>query len=202
LLVVTGKTQILFDYFFGPRKLTLTDGGNNVLQPSGSIFSGRFSNVGLEDGSWPLIGRHSDWTRSEWPMPAFCVHNQALKVVYSDENPNEELEVTSVQQKSALPYSPIQCSGMCLLNSASRAFSVRPWMTAGGWRGREHSFLPLLAISRVCAAGHPTAREGFAVGSGRAERIGGHSPSLDPRGCSTRVEPSRCHRTEADRVGS
>ncbi len=70
-------------------------------------------------------------------MPAFCVHNQALKVVYSDENPNEELEVTSVSAEECSALQPDSMFGHVFIEQRlasllGQAVDDRGWLARKG----------------------------------------------------------------------
>jgi hypothetical protein len=49
--------------------------------------------LGLIEGSWPIIGTSLSWKRDEWPMPKFLRKHElgdaAWLVTYADDNPNE-----------------------------------------------------------------------------------------------------------------
>src|SRR5262245_4445604 len=91
----TEKTA-LFGYFFGSkheRLPTLRD--VQQLKPDTAVLLARFSDLGLINGDWPLIGRSAIWDPSEWPMPPFVrrdiISGTLSLVTYDEENPSVEI---------------------------------------------------------------------------------------------------------------
>jgi hypothetical protein len=72
----------LLGYFFGPRREgvpTLDEVAG--LAPEGAISVERFSDLGLVEGRWPVIGGAGpEWAgeRDRWSMPAFGFHDDTL----------------------------------------------------------------------------------------------------------------------------
>ena len=62
------------------------------LKPQAAIQVMRVGDLGLVDGTWPVIGRDPDWHRDEWPCPRFLrrdeLSRRAWIVQYSDRDPN------------------------------------------------------------------------------------------------------------------
>lgn len=63
---------VALGYFFGPRYQTL-EALKVQLNPSPqkAVLFGRFGDLGLVKGTWPILENLSNWRREEWPMPAF-----------------------------------------------------------------------------------------------------------------------------------
>lgn len=95
------RGRILLGYFFGPARDRVPD-----LQelagagPSAAAYVARFGDLGLVDGSWPVIGRLPDWDRERWPNPQFCRSvddgRLALAVAYADDDIGELIDETRV----------------------------------------------------------------------------------------------------------
>ena len=53
----------------------------------------RFGDLGLLNGSWPVIGKLPSWNRDKWPLPLFFRQEpfggRAFVVQYADDNPNQ-----------------------------------------------------------------------------------------------------------------
>jgi len=91
----TSKTgRVIVGYFFGPRRASVAalhevDG----LLPTASALVVRFGDLGLIDGTWPIIGHSETWRRSEWPMPEFIstdpLTGRSFRVRYDDDDPNK-----------------------------------------------------------------------------------------------------------------
>lgn len=66
------RGRILFGYFFGPR-LSSVPKLNEVphLNQFHAIDKCQFGDLGLFEGSWPVIGQLKPWNREDWPMPLF-----------------------------------------------------------------------------------------------------------------------------------
>jgi hypothetical protein len=79
-------------YFFAPRidplpKLDQVE----RLKPADSILVRRFGDLGLHNGTWPIVGHSSQWRREDWPVPVFAVRlpgtNLARKDYYDADDP-------------------------------------------------------------------------------------------------------------------
>jgi hypothetical protein len=110
LLARIGKRSgIGFGYFFGPRigQLPVEPVGR---QPSEAIFCCRLSDVGLEDGEWPVLGIDPEWSREKWPLPLLCSRGgpqgPAYLVGYSDDDPNRAVSRVRVAAE--------ECEGLAL----------------------------------------------------------------------------------------
>src|SRR5262245_17909512 len=85
----SARTQ-LFGYFFGPiLKAVPTLAQLGQLRARGATLRGIFSDVGLADGEWPIIGKVAHWNRAHWPLPPFVIvddeEDAARMIVYSDD---------------------------------------------------------------------------------------------------------------------
>ena len=90
-------------YFFGPKRETIpTLEELETLTPDCPIKILRAGDLGIIEGSWPIIGDSPTWKREDWPIPPFVrkddIGKAAWRVVYADENP---LEVISERR---IPY--------------------------------------------------------------------------------------------------
>lgn len=87
------RSAVLLGYFFGPPR-SAPPGIQEVadLCAQDAILVERFGDLGIIDGSWPLIGSSPTWDRAQWPMPMFCrrepLSGRAFLVEYPDANPN------------------------------------------------------------------------------------------------------------------
>lgn len=62
----------IFGYFFGPRLDAIpTLAQIPPLSPAKAVLRCNFGDLGLLDGSWPVIGKLQGGKREEWPMPLF-----------------------------------------------------------------------------------------------------------------------------------
>ena len=103
---------VILGYFFGPRHSqlpipeTLTH-----LRTTDSLLVRHFSNIGLRDGSWPIILRAEDypWNRDLWPMPLFVQVDPidpsiAYVREYEEDNFLDYIQETKVDSWEVLDY--------------------------------------------------------------------------------------------------
>jgi hypothetical protein len=82
----------LLGYFFGPRhdKVPSKDVAAG-LTPSQAVLVGKFGHLGLEWGTWPILGRHRDWDREAWPIPILIRYEEltgrTFQVFYDPDDP-------------------------------------------------------------------------------------------------------------------
>jgi hypothetical protein len=66
------KEDVLLGYFFGPRRDTIpTLDELSARSASDAALVERFGDLGILDGTWPLVGHTDRWNRGAWPTPAF-----------------------------------------------------------------------------------------------------------------------------------
>jgi hypothetical protein len=96
-VVVRGnyKTKIVLGYFFGP-KFDKLPGDNAILDrnPENAILITWFGDLGITNGSWPLIQSTRRFSREEWPMPKFgrraeLVNGKGIIVEYKENDAGE-----------------------------------------------------------------------------------------------------------------
>src|SRR5690348_8676061 len=86
------KEGVLLGYFFGPRRseAPALDELSGLSAPD-AVLVERFGDLGIVNGTWPLLGRIDGWDRNAWPTPAFGrfeeLTGRAFKVIYDDANP-------------------------------------------------------------------------------------------------------------------
>lgn len=94
----------LLGYFFGPKRAELPDEVPE-LRPEDAVAVERFGDLGLVEGSWPILGAHPAWRREEWRMPPFRrtddVSGAVFRIVYDDDDPGEMLERQRVDPAEA-----------------------------------------------------------------------------------------------------
>jgi Immunity protein 26 len=87
------KGHTICGYFFGPRLWQLPASGDlALLRPENAVLVCRFGDLGLHNGTWPVIGPIVGWDRALWVVPAFyreqLVSGIRLKVIYDDQDPS------------------------------------------------------------------------------------------------------------------
>jgi hypothetical protein len=112
------KEGVLLGYFFGPgrdRIPALDEIG--VLSASDAVLVGRFGDLSILDGTWPLVGHIDRWDRSAWPIPVFGrleeLTGRAFKVIYDDGDPNRLLreERIDASELASLPQDGLSGAG-------------------------------------------------------------------------------------------
>ena len=79
---------VALGYFFGPRHQTMeTLGVQFHPSPGEAVLCGRFGDLGLLKGAWPILGGLSNWKREEWPMPPFVreVDGDLVQIHFDEE---------------------------------------------------------------------------------------------------------------------
>jgi hypothetical protein len=62
----------ILGYFFGPRLDSLpNDLSSGELTASRAVYVSICSDMGLQDRTWPVLGRIEPWDRTAWPLPLF-----------------------------------------------------------------------------------------------------------------------------------
>lgn len=89
----TSGKGITFGYFFDKkwdRPPTLAQLAE--LSPQRAVRLLQFGDLGLINGTWPILGQHPHWKREEWPMPDFFRKEElrpvAWRIRYSDTDPS------------------------------------------------------------------------------------------------------------------
>jgi hypothetical protein len=102
----TNPDGVLLGYFFGPRRdevPSLDELGS--LKPHDAVLVAMFGHLGLQKGTWPILGQIDGWDRLGWPMPAFVRYEEltgcSFKVLYDDNNPNKVIREEQVQPGAA-----------------------------------------------------------------------------------------------------
>jgi hypothetical protein len=90
------KEGVLLGYFFGPKRDTVpTLDEISSLSASDAALVERFGDLGILDGTWPLVGHTDRWDRDAWLTPTFGrseeLTGRAFKVIYDDTDPNRVL---------------------------------------------------------------------------------------------------------------
>ena len=85
---------VMFGYFFGPKR-TEVPALEDVtsLTPADAVLVGKFGDLGLLRGTWPVLGPGPHWDRGRWPMPPLIRYEEltgrSFRVYYADDDPNE-----------------------------------------------------------------------------------------------------------------
>ena len=89
----------------------------NRVIPSDAICLGRFGDLGLFEGAWPIIGQSEAWDPARWPMPSFGreddISGRFSKITYSSDDPTQEIDESpcSPQTAKKLPEDGLMGAG-------------------------------------------------------------------------------------------
>jgi len=91
LVARMNRRGAVLGYFFGPRRESVPTSADVLnLSPKQAALIAQFGDLGLLDGSWPIVGREEEWDRENWPMPAFArideFAGKAWRVEYSEDD--------------------------------------------------------------------------------------------------------------------
>ena len=92
----TKKGPWVLAYLFGPKRDAIpTLSQVSELDPSSAIKIARISDLHLINGTWPILGRSSDFRRSRWPFPRFLrsdeIGRRAWAIEYAEDDPGCEI---------------------------------------------------------------------------------------------------------------
>jgi len=133
--------KILFGYFFGPRRERLPTAEElNRYSPGEAILHGRFGDLGLLNGEWPVLGQLGAWDRRAWPMPPLARIDEhagkAWKVTYSEDDPSVVLDESPCDPTSANRFSRDSLMGYGAVEiRLTKLLSSQAPSTVGGSRG-------------------------------------------------------------------
>lgn len=113
-LVVGGRSGILLGYFFPKQFNTLPDlSDTQEICAADAILIAWFSDMGIKQDHWTILGKESAFRREDWPVPFFARvdavdSTKGFLVKYDSENPDhtkplQEMKCDSEQLKD-LPY--------------------------------------------------------------------------------------------------
>ena len=94
-------------YFFGPRRSAVTTLEEiGPLRKEDALYVTIFGDLGLHNGTWPVLGRLPNWNRDHWPMPVFG-HVIGLgarwqKSYYSPDDPGKILRYEESTRKEVI----------------------------------------------------------------------------------------------------
>ncbi|HEX2903476.1 MAG TPA: Imm26 family immunity protein [Jatrophihabitans sp.] len=71
LLARKTRSATALGYFFDLRIQAINAIESKAGLAASVIYVSRFSALGLRDGTWTVVGHLKNWTREEWPVPAF-----------------------------------------------------------------------------------------------------------------------------------
>jgi hypothetical protein len=99
------RDGVILIYLFAPRRSNPAQLGDlEGLTKADAIKACIAGDLGLIEGSWPVIGKSPSWRREQWPMPQFLrmddLGRAAWLVTYADDDPNEVISEERVPFKT------------------------------------------------------------------------------------------------------
>ena len=90
----TKRGKVLLGYFFGPRRAAVPLLREvATARPAEAALVAMFGDLGLIEGTWPILGEGESWAREQWPMPDFVrvepITGRMWRVRYDDKDPNK-----------------------------------------------------------------------------------------------------------------
>jgi hypothetical protein len=119
------KGCVVLAYLFGPKREDVPSLDEVAhLRPDEAISVEMVGDLGLINGSWPIIGNSAHWNRGGWPVPVFIrrvdvLVKSAWRVQYSDDDPNVVLS------EERIPYDPTLPN----TDGLSGSGAVENWLT-------------------------------------------------------------------------
>lgn len=74
----SNQKGIVFGYFFGPRLLDVRNAKLSELHPARAVYVGKFGDLGILNGEWPILGTILGWSAGDWPMPPLIRMDKAV----------------------------------------------------------------------------------------------------------------------------
>lgn len=104
-----------FGYFFGPRVKNAGQVDIDRLSPEEAILKGKFGDLELLRGGWPIVGTIFGWNRNHWKIPPLSrvdeVSGKAWLSTYDDMfNCVEEIEINP-SEAAGFPYDRMMGAG-------------------------------------------------------------------------------------------
>lgn len=98
--------DVILGYFFGPKRRRVpTLDEVEHLEPNEAVAVFCSSELGIMDGTWPIIGNSRRWERERWPIPGFVrrdpISRTAWRVIYSESDPS------TVVAEERIPYEAV-----------------------------------------------------------------------------------------------
>lgn len=106
VLARVSRAGTIFGYFFGPRHSSVPSLEETLgLEPGSSALAIVFSDRGLRDGRWVIMGQPGIWDRGRWPMPFFVTkdsasHEPKMLIKCSEDDP---IRVLSIERITSHP---------------------------------------------------------------------------------------------------
>ncbi len=92
------KAGVLLGFFFGPpAPQPISPENLGGIHAATATIVEIFGDLGIRDGTWPLIGAMPDWSRAEWPVPDFGRYDPLSGVARRVQYDQETLEVVREQ---------------------------------------------------------------------------------------------------------
>jgi len=97
----TRRGPHILAHFFGPKRSSIPSLEDlSALTASAAIKVARTGDLQLLDGSWPIIGRATEFQRINWQFPKFVrtdiLMPRAWIIEYADDDPGREIRMTPI----------------------------------------------------------------------------------------------------------
>lgn len=82
--------RAIIGYFFGPFDTIPSMSQLARFRPNEAVLVGKFGDLHIIRGTWPIIGNQEPWEVGEWPLPVFAnrdpITNRLRRVVYAPDD--------------------------------------------------------------------------------------------------------------------
>jgi hypothetical protein len=105
-LVARKNKRVCLGYFFNRVYSTLPmDVSPGEMDKKDVILIAKFSSLGIEDGSWPIIKSLQEFNPFDWPIPVFqgkdYLAERYFAIVYEEDIMNEKKRYSISQQEAS-----------------------------------------------------------------------------------------------------
>jgi hypothetical protein len=103
---VAPKGRIIVAYFFDQVWTSIPNVDDVTrFSPEAAILKAECGDLGLVNGTWPVLGSTGTFDRVNWPMPAFAkkpaLGNDYLRVVYPGDRPGTKPRESRISEDEA-----------------------------------------------------------------------------------------------------
>ena len=104
-----------YGYFFGPRVATASEVNSDLLRAEDAVLVGKFGDLEICKGNWPVIGVVEPWEPKKWPMLPLArvdesVHRAWLSTYDENLECVEEVEIDADEARKH-PYDRMMGAG-------------------------------------------------------------------------------------------
>ena len=128
-LVARTNKRTMLGYFFNNVYQTVpTDILPGEINEKNVVLVAKFSSLGIEDGTWPILARFSNFTKTGWPIPVFKMQHaltgKYFAIIYEEDLLNEKSRHLVTGQEASLLFEHGSHGYISLENALSKLLRV------------------------------------------------------------------------------